>query len=73
MFFFYLKGDVIQSPSGGANIIFTDVETLEIRAQETPKPTKRQSEDVVIGDKNLIEDRCSIGIEGHPSKTKLIK
>jgi hypothetical protein len=51
-----IKGDIIQSPSGGANVIFTDVETLEIRQQETPRPLKRPS-DIVLEDKNTIEDR----------------
>jgi hypothetical protein len=59
-----IKGNIFQSPSGGANVIFTDVETLHV--SEAPKPVrKRQSEDHPIGDRLEIEDRCAISIEGH--------
>lgn len=54
-----IKGDIIQSPSGGANVIFTDVETLEVRQQETPKPLKRTS-DMIVEDPNVIEDRVCL-------------
>ncbi len=53
-----IKGKIIQSPSGGANVIFTDVETLQVKQQEPAKPLrKRPSEEVVIDDKLTIEDR----------------
>ena len=37
-------------------MIFTDVETLALKVQETPRPLKRQS-DVVVESKMTIEDR----------------
>ncbi len=43
-------------------MIFTDVETLEIRQQETPRPLKRPSE-LVVEDKNTIEDRVGLLFE----------
>lgn len=69
-----IKGDVFQSPSGGANIIFTDVETLSVRPQEIPKlGKKRISDDLVIANRNAIQERCSMAIEGHSSARKPIK
>lgn len=66
-----IKGDIIRSPSGGANIIFTDIETLETRQQEMGRPLKRPYDcDIPVEDRNLIEERCSIAIEGHSSFTK---
>jgi kinesin family member 23 len=65
-----IKGKIIQSPSGGANVIFTDVETLQVKQQEPAKPLrKRPSEEVVIDDKLTIEDRCAVAIEGHMSSS----
>lgn len=64
-----IKGDILKSPSGGANVIFTDVETLHVRAHETPKilARKRISEELndAIDDPQVIQERCSIAIEGH--------
>lgn len=54
------KGDIIQSPSGGANIVFTDIETLNVKPHEFPalKHTrKRPSEEPVIEDRQSIQDR----------------
>ena len=53
------KGDIFQSPSGGANVVFTDVETLQVRAQEAPKMArKRISDDCRDGvDERLVEER----------------
>lgn len=65
-----IKGDIIRSPSGGANIIFTDIETLETRQQEISRPIKRPFESDPLEDRNIIEERCSIAIEGHSSFTK---
>jgi hypothetical protein len=66
-----IKGNIFQSPSGGANVIFTDVETLHV--SEAPKPVrKRQSEDHPLGDRLEIEDRCAIAIEGHMSSSAKI-
>ncbi|CAF0834960.1 unnamed protein product [Brachionus calyciflorus] len=66
-----IKGDILRSPSGGANVIFTDIETLETRQQEIGRPIKRPFEcDNPMEDRNIIEERCSIAIEGHSSFTK---
>lgn len=55
-----IRGDIIKSPSGGANVLFTDVETLTIKNHEKPKTArKRRSEDVVINDPNEIQERVS--------------
>lgn len=53
-----IKGNILKSPSGGANVVFTDIETLLVKAQEPAKPIrKRASEDNEIEDKLTIEDR----------------
>jgi hypothetical protein len=69
-----IKGDVFQSPSGGANIIFTDVETLSVRPQEIPKSSKKRiSDDLLIADRDAIQERCAMAIEGHSTVRKPIK
>jgi len=63
-----IKGDILKSPSGGANVIFTDVETLTLRVQETPKTSRKRILDElneVIEDPHVVQERCSIAIEGH--------
>lgn len=59
-----IKGDILKSPSGGANVIFTDVETLHVRAQETPKQLtrKRISEELneIIDDPQIVQERLII-------------
>jgi len=76
-----IKGKIIQSPSGGANVIFTDIETLNVREEETPQSVlaarKRLSSQAACGDdgeelvesSEVVEERCSIAIEGHPTST----
>ena len=58
-----IKGDILKSPSGGANVIFTDVETLHVRAHETPKilARKRISEELndAIDDPQVIQERVN--------------
>ncbi len=55
-----IKGNICQSPSGGANCIFTDIEVLSCKVQEPAKPVrKRPSEENVIDDKNVVQDRVS--------------
>jgi hypothetical protein len=41
-------------------VIFTEIETLEIKQQETPKPLKRPLEEDLIQDGHLIEQRVSL-------------
>ena len=53
-----IKGDILKSPSGGANVIFTDVETLKSRNQEIPRSHRqRASGDLPVEDRAIIEDR----------------
>ena len=53
-----IKGNICQSPSGGANCVFTDIEVLQCKVQEPAKPVrKRPSEENVIDDKNVVQDR----------------
>lgn len=69
-----IKGNICQSPSGGANCVFTDIEVLTCKVQEPVKPVrKRPSEEFVIDDKNVVQDRCAIAIEGHNSVSSSIK
>lgn len=61
-----IKGDIMKSATGGANCIFTEIETLKIKSNDKPKPLKN-----IETSENLIENgirtkkRCSMGIEGH--------
>jgi len=71
-----IKGDILQSPSGGANIVFTDIETLNIKPHEFQmykQTRKRASEELNIEDRQSIQDRCSIAIESHGSARKTVK
>jgi hypothetical protein len=47
----------LKSPCGGANIIFTDIETLRVKTQDIPKPLKRTGE---MEDRSVIEERVNI-------------
>jgi kinesin family protein 23 len=73
------KGDVIQTTSGGAQVVFDDVECLKQKspsssptrhnkrksATTTPKKKSQSNTDVV-------SSRCSQGIEGHYTKKQRI-
>lgn len=52
-----IKGDILKSPSGGANVIFTEIETLKITVHEQPKPIKRPLDENVRIDQDLVEKR----------------
>jgi len=69
-----IKGDILKSPSGGANVIFTDIETLNVRMQEVEKHSRKRISDCeVLDDQAAIQERCSIAIEGHANRLKNIK
>ena len=52
------KGDILVSPSGGANVIFTDVETLKIKTHEKPPLNKRNTtESNPVESRAALEDR----------------
>lgn len=70
------KGDVIPTTSGGAQVVFNDVECLKQISPAGSPPRKRKS---IHGDErqrtpgkkssiDVVESRCSIGIEGRSSK-----
>ena len=68
-----IKGKILQSPSGGANVIFTDVETLQTRVQDYQQSAgarlKRGSDEnshqQPVEDRQVVEERCAMAIEGH--------
>ncbi|KAG8184811.1 hypothetical protein JTE90_001508 [Oedothorax gibbosus] len=64
------KADVIPSASGGAQVIFNDVETLQQRSPTRNFNSRKRSNDglPIIE----IENRCAVGFEnlGNPSKMK---
>ena len=66
-----LKGDVIRSPCGGANIIFTDVETLRVKTQEHPKNFSKRSGEMIVSDPMIIEERVSLYSFGNIFQSKL--
>ena len=56
-----IKGNICQSPSGGAHCVFTDIEVLQCKVQEAAKPVrKRPSEENVIEDKLVVQDRVML-------------
>lgn len=75
------KGDVIPTTSGGAQVIFDDVECLKqlspgaspprkrksVNAEERRTPAKKHSS----SQPQAVESRCSVGIEGHSKKQRL--
>lgn len=68
------KGDVIPTTSGGAQVVFDDVECLTqfSPCDSPPRTHKRKStQDRTPGKKegiDKVESRCSIGIQGHSTK-----
>jgi kinesin family protein 23 len=72
------KGDVIPTTTGGAQVVFDDVECLTHmspnRALSSPPPArKRKSDDRKTPNKKTdVGSRCSTGIEGHSSKKQRI-
>lgn len=68
-----IKGDILKSPSGGANCIFTDIETLNVRAQEQPKASRKRISVEETIEESAIQERCAISIEGHTRQKPLQK
>lgn len=73
------KGDVIPTTSGGAQVVFNDVECLkqlsptESSPNETNRKRKSATEDPKTPSKSrknleAVSSRCSQGIEGHYTK-----
>ncbi|XP_071037469.1 kinesin-like protein KIF23 isoform X3 [Parasteatoda tepidariorum] len=62
------KGDIIKSLSGGAQVIFTDVEKVCLVSSFNDSYLKKRSgESIPL---NEIEERCKISLECHGYKTK---
>lgn len=57
------KGDVVPSVTGGAQVIFNDVETLKQTSPTNGYNLRKRSTNVSLAD---VERRCCIGIEGKP-------
>lgn len=72
------KGGVIPTTSGGAQVIFDDVECLKQFSPLDSPPRKRKSqheERKTPGKKNsvdVVESRCSVGIQGHSTKKQRV-
>lgn len=76
------KGDVIPTISGGAQVVFDDVECLkQMNPNDTP-PRKRKSTNADDyrtpgkkpsgGPLESVESRCSVGIQGHSTKKQRV-
>lgn len=73
------KGDVIPTVSGGAQVVFNDVECLkQISPTASPEGSSRKRKSAAEEPKTPgkskkkavepVSSRCSVGIEGHYSK-----
>ena len=60
------QGDVVRTPSGGASVVFNDVEALR---RVSPGSRKRRSPTGPMYDPDMhwtdTESRCSTAVEGH--------
>lgn len=69
------KGDVIPTTSGGAQVVFDDVECLT-----QTSPTRKRKSGHEEGKKtpskkpslDVVEGRCSVGIQGHSTKKQRV-
>jgi len=77
-----IKGDILKSPGGGSNVVFTDLEVLQTKSGQELMPTARQTqrratannnEANIIENRALIEERCSIAIEGNRKTSRYNK
>lgn len=73
------KGDVLPTTTGGAQVIFDDVECLKQKEPGSPPPRKRKSSVGAEIQKTpgklqtsieMVQSRCSIGIEGGRKKPR---
>lgn len=66
------KGDVIPTTSGGAQVVFDDVEMLKQLSPTTPSRKRSVDDDPKTPGKmpsvEMVQSRCSIGIEGGRKK-----
>ena len=71
--FYKIKGDVINTKCGGAQVIFDDVECLKQLSPTSSPRRKRLSQHGETPSKPTdVKARCSIGIEGHSTKKQRI-
>ena len=55
-----IKGNILKSPTGGANVIFTDVEILKVKSQDLAKSTRPVQVKIEPSeDKAVIEERVN--------------
>lgn len=78
------KGDINPTISGGAQVVFDDVECLKQKAPGGTPPRKRKSTNAeerktpakkASNEKNpleVVESRCSVGIQGHSTKKQRV-
>ncbi|XP_037572766.1 kinesin-like protein KIF23 [Dermacentor silvarum] len=60
------KGDVIPSMTGGAQVVFSEVETVKHLSPTSSQLRKRSSGRVVRDDdEDYVSARCSVSVEGH--------
>ncbi|KAL1451361.1 hypothetical protein WDU94_005746 [Cyamophila willieti] len=64
-----LKGDVLQTVGGGAQVVFNELETLR-QTSPLSSPVKHRIAAFNARSTEDLENRCQMGIEGHPSKKK---
>ncbi|RZF44754.1 hypothetical protein LSTR_LSTR000706 [Laodelphax striatellus] len=62
------KGDVLPTPSGGAQVTFNDVEILKQKSPINSPPRKRASDSNATPQD--VEDRCALSVEGHVKKSR---
>jgi kinesin family protein 23 len=55
-----IKGNILKSPTGGANVIFTDVETLKVKTQDLAKSSRPYQVKIEPSeDRAVIEERVN--------------
>lgn len=59
------KGDVIPTTSGGAQVVFDDVECLrQMNPGDTPPRKRKSNHEERKASVQVVESRCSVGIQG---------
>ncbi|XP_045585184.2 kinesin-like protein KIF23 isoform X1 [Procambarus clarkii] len=59
------KGDVLPTAGGGSQVVFQDVEIHTQRDPLAVPAQKRSSDGTPKVDASTLQDRCSVGIQGH--------
>ncbi|XP_039277523.1 kinesin-like protein KIF23 [Nilaparvata lugens] len=64
------KGDVLPTPSGGAQVLFNDVEILKQKSPINSPPRKRASPRVGNATHEDTENHCALSLEGHGKRSR---